>query len=73
MDGTASLANREIGRALRANCRKMLFSGAVKHRMKPQLTFDLTGRSKTSGWSSGNLMLPKISPKAVIVDRLVPL
>jgi hypothetical protein len=30
MDGTASLANRESGRKLRAKCRKVAFSGAVK-------------------------------------------
>jgi len=31
MDGTASLANREIGRVLAANYRKVPFSGAVEH------------------------------------------
>jgi hypothetical protein len=31
MDGTASLANREISRVLPANCRKVPFSGAAKH------------------------------------------
>ena len=31
MDGTASLANREIGRVLPANYRKVPFSGAVEH------------------------------------------
>ena len=31
MDGTASLANREIGRVLPANYRKVPFSGAAKH------------------------------------------
>ena len=31
MDGTASLANREIRRVLPANYRKVLFSGAVEH------------------------------------------
>ena len=31
MDGTASLANREIGRVLPANYRKVSFSGAVDH------------------------------------------
>jgi hypothetical protein len=31
MDGTASLANREIGRVLPANYRKVRFSGAVDH------------------------------------------
>ena len=31
MDGTASLANREIGRVLPANYRKVPFSGAVDH------------------------------------------
>ena len=30
MDGTASLANREIGRVLPANYRKVTFSGATK-------------------------------------------
>jgi hypothetical protein len=30
MDGTASLANREIGRVLPANYRKMPFSGAAE-------------------------------------------
>jgi hypothetical protein len=30
MNGTASLADREIGRVLPANCRKVLFSGAAK-------------------------------------------
>jgi len=31
MDGTASLANREIGRVLPANYPKVPFSGAAKH------------------------------------------
>jgi hypothetical protein len=31
MNGTASLANGEIGRVLPANDRKVLFSGAVEH------------------------------------------
>jgi hypothetical protein len=31
MDGTASLANREIGRVLPANYRRVSFSGAVDH------------------------------------------
>jgi hypothetical protein len=31
MDGTASLANRDFGRVLRKNRRKVLFSGAAHH------------------------------------------
>jgi hypothetical protein len=31
MDGTASLANRDFGRVLRTNRRKVVFSGAAHH------------------------------------------
>jgi hypothetical protein len=31
MDGTASLADRDFGRVLRTNRRKVLFSGAAHH------------------------------------------
>jgi hypothetical protein len=36
MDGTASLANRDFGRVLRTNRRRVDFSGAAHTQMKPQ-------------------------------------
>ena len=58
MDGTASLANREIGCVLPANYRKVPFSGAVEHLNKAATARyfgQLSGESleTRTGWRSG--------------------
>ena len=64
MDGTASLANREIGRVLPANYRKVRISGAVDHLNKAATARYFGQLSRESletrtGWRSGGDSNPR--------------
>jgi hypothetical protein len=56
MDGTASLANREIGRVSPANHQKVPFSGAAEHANETAgagYFGDLSGKSPETGLLGG--------------------